>query len=61
MCPDGGVQGMLSSSCFFLRQAPSEGRVLRVRPVQVDVVNQDGGSVEEKKATVSWSELLKEP
>lgn len=53
MCPDGGAQGVLISSCFFFRQAASEGRVLRERRVQVDVVNQDGGSVEEKKATVS--------
>lgn len=61
MCPDGGAQGVLSSSCFLIGQAASEGRVLRERRVQVDVVNQDGGSVEEKKATVSWPELLKKP
>lgn len=33
--------------------------MLRERRVQVDVVNQDAGRVEEKKATVSWSELSK--
>lgn len=61
MCPDGGAQGVLSSFCFFFGQAASEGRVLRERQVQVALVNQDGGNVEEKKATVSLSELLKKP
>lgn len=59
MCPDGGARDVLSSFCFLTRQAASEGRVLRERRVQVDIMNKDGGSVEEKKATVSWPEVLK--
>lgn len=53
MCPDGGPQGMLSFPCFLTWQAAREGIVLRVHHVQADVVKQDGGTVEQKKATVS--------
>lgn len=61
VCPNGGTHDILSSSCFFPPQAASEGRVLRERRVQEDQMDQVGGKVEEKKETVSWSELLDEP
>lgn len=50
-----GLKARSALPAFSRWQAASEGRVLRERRVQADVMNQDGRRMEEKKATVSWS------